>query len=272
MNELAQKIESFLGDFADESELNCISEEIALEPHVVGVRIYDRPLVRFGDAHDELFSEFLKPEAVGPQHLLPDEWLEGAKTVISYFFPMSERVCESNREGRRGSVEWFHARIDGQTFILEAGQQLVSMLEGLGYQAMRPAGTPRFDATFLDEENRANSFRSNWSERHVAYACGLGTFCLSKGLITDAGVAGRFGSVITTASIPVTPRPYSDLYEYCIMCGACAANCPVGAISLDTGKDHFACYDELMVSKQFYPGYYGCGKCQVNVPCERTRP
>ena len=269
---LAKLLESRLGDFTDESLKNRISAEAALEPQAIGMHMFDCPLVAYGDAGDELFTELLRPEVLGPQMRLPEEWVEGARSVISYFFPMSGQVRLSNRGTGRASIEWFHARIDGQAFILEAGRYLVSILEGLGYQAVCPAADARFAATFLSVEDRAQSFRSNWSERHVAYVCGLGTFSLSKGLITEAGTAGRFGSVVTTAALPPTVRLYDDLYEYCIMCGMCAERCPVNAISIETGKDHFACYDELMASKAFYPGYYGCGKCQVDVPCEFRRP
>ena len=82
---------------------------------------------------------------------------------------------------------------------------------------------------FWTEET--SRFTSSWSERHVAFVCGLGTFGLSKGLITEKGICGRFGSVVTTAELPRTERPYTGIYEYCIQCRACARNCPVGAIS-----------------------------------------
>ena len=36
---------------------------------------------------------------------------------------------------------------------------------------------------------------SDWSERHAAYAAGLGTFGLTRALITEKGIAGRFGSL-----------------------------------------------------------------------------
>ena len=37
-------------------------------------------------------------------------------------------------------------------------------------------------------------FRTN----HAAYLCGLGTFGLSRGIITKPGMAGRFGSIMKT--------------------------------------------------------------------------
>ena len=34
-----------------------------------------------------------------------------------------------------------------------------------------------------------------------------------------------------------------ELDEYCSMCGACSRQCPVNAISMETGKVHQLCYD-----------------------------
>lgn len=69
-----------------------------------------------------------------------------------------------------------------------------------------------------------------------------------------------------------TERPYSDVYEYCLKCGACAKKCPVGAISVKSGKHQLPCgmYQKLMMKK--YSPRYGCGKCQVGVPCEFKNP
>ena len=78
-------------------------------------------------------------------------------------------------------------------------------------------------------------YASNWSERHVAYVCGLGTFGLSKGLITERGMAGRFGSIVTDAELAPTPRKYSDPFEYCTKCGACQFRCPAKAIDKSRG-------------------------------------
>ena len=94
-------------------------------------------------------------------------------------------------------------------------------------------------AQSLDDHNESTlSYTSNWSERHVAFVCGLGTFGLSKGLITKKGIAGRFGSIITELTLSPDQREYHCIYEYCSMCGACVKNCPVNAISLDKGKNH----------------------------------
>lgn len=72
---------------------------------------------------------------------------------------------------------------------------------------------------------------SNWSERHIAFVAGLGTFGLSKSLITKRGCAGRYGSVITSLPFKSIRREYDGVYDYCSMCGECIARCPSGAIT-----------------------------------------
>ena len=269
---LKELIETELAAFTAADPGNVIAPEAALEPEAQGLHMFDAPLIGVAAADDPLFEELRRPEAVGPQMRLPEDWLEGARSVVSYFFPMSEQVRTSNRSDGHASPEWFHARIDGQAFILKAGAMLVELLKAQGWNAICPAASPEMAPIFLDDADPAHSFTSNWSERHVAYAAGLGTFSLSKGLITERGMAGRFGSVVTDAPLPATERPYSSFDEYCILCGACIARCPVGAISLESGKDHFRCYEEMTASKRYYPGYLGCGKCQTGVPCEYQRP
>lgn len=270
--ELLARIEQELASFAAHDERNRIAPGQALRSDLAHMCLFDAPIVGVASAADPLFMRFCEPQAVGPQFRMPDEWLPGAASVVSYFFPISERVRESNRTGQWASDEWLHARIDGQAFILSAGRFLVGLLRDAGFDAMCPAASEEMRVVYLNGDDPADSFRSNWSERHVAHAGGLGTFSLSKGLITAHGMAGRLGSVVTAAELPPTQRAYDGLYDYCIRCGACIERCPVGAISFDKGKDHYRCYDMMMASKQLHPGYLGCGKCQVDVPCEFARP
>ena len=113
---------------------------------------------------------------------------------------------------------------------------------------------------------------SRWSERHAAYVCGLGTFGLSRGLITEKGMAGRLASLIVSEKWQASKRNYSRMDEYCIRCGACAGRCPVHAISLEKGKNNILCNEHLERMKAKYMPRYGCGKCQVGVPCEFRAP
>ena len=55
------------------------------------------------------------------------------------------------------------------------------------------------------------------------------------------------------------------------MCGACM-RCPGGAITLEEGKSHTACSAYVNKMREKYAPRFGCGKCQVKVPCERGIP
>jgi epoxyqueuosine reductase len=125
------------------------------------------------------------------------------------------------------------------------------------------------------------SYASSWSERHAAHAAGLGTFGLCDGLITAKGKAMRVGSVVARISIEPTPRPYSDHRAYCLYfdngtCGKCIDRCPVRAIT-EAGHDKEKCRQHLARSREYvkktykFEGY-GCGLCQVAVPCEAGIP
>jgi len=233
-----------------------------------GARIYDAPIVGFACTGDPLFDTLKKPEVVGPKHRSPLEWLEVAETVISYFLPFTEYVRESNRTEGLPSEQWVSARIDGEAFNNCVRRHCLELLEKAGERATVPPFVKDF--SIVDR-------RSNWSERHVAYIAGLGTFGLSKSLITARGSAGRYGSVITTAKIAPTPRTAATWYEACPFltsgaCGDCIARCPSGAIT-EQGKDVAKCsnYLDTVVRPKFAPRY-GCAKCQTNVLCESQSP
>lgn len=233
-----------------------------------GMTIYDAPLVSIAAADDPLFARLKEPEVVGPHYLAPAEWLPGARSVISYFLPFTEAVRSSNRQPGLPSSEWVSARIDGEAFNVSARKMLVAMVERLGGQGIAPAIDPRFEV---------QPVTSNWSERHVGYVAGLGTFGLHRHLITARGSAGRIGSVVTTLALAPTLRSYEDPYENCLWfrdgsCGICLDRCPTGALT-EAGKDKYICkhYLEETVWAIFKPRY-GCAKCQVAVPCEDALP
>jgi len=257
-------------EYVDTAPENRISAEVALSPELAGVRIFERPIFGFADASDPMFEELRRPEAVGDCLMLPNEWLGGAKSVISFFLPFTEEIKESNAQDLlETSALWLHGRIEGQAFLNKLTLFIAEKLRDMGCEAVVPSLDKRFK---IFRNYNGLEFTSCWSERHAAFVCGLGTFCLSKGLITEKGVAGRFGSIITTAALEPSERKYSGIYEYCTMCGACVHNCPVDAISLETGKDHKKCSDYLDITMVKYKPRYGCGKCQVKVPCQSGIP
>jgi len=266
-----QGIVKIAQEFVQKSEFNYLSKETALSEELVGMKIFEEPIFAFGSADDDGFNLLKDPSAIGEHFLLPSEWLPAANTVISYFLPFTDEVIKGNKTDKHWpSNEWLHGRIEGQSFVNSLSRYINSELINAGYQSIVPALDKRFWSSKEDQILR--SFSSNWSERHVAFVCGLGTFGLSKGIITRKGMAGRLGSVVTELKLEPDEKNYKDIYEYCSMCGACAKKCPVNAISLENGKNHKLCSDFLDITAEKYKPRYGCGKCQVGVPCERKIP
>lgn len=262
------------GEFLRASGRNTVPPEEALEPELAGMEIFQPPIFGFGRADDPMFEELKNPRAVHPEFLPPRAWAEDGETVIAFFFPFTRQVREANgRSMDQVSRAWLHGRIEGQELVAAYSTHLRDLLRAAGWTAAAPSLESRF--------RKLGEFASNWSERHVAYVCGLGTFGLSRGLITEKGMAGRFGSVVTSCPLPPTRRWYTSLTQSCILCGKCARNCPAGAIDPARGalegKDHIRCLAWLNTTYQPPAGprqkiRYGCGKCQVRVPCEARAP
>lgn len=252
---------------------NFVAAEEALQPEIAGMRIYDEPLFGVASADDPLFLALRRPGVVHPGEMTPRDWVPGAKSVVAFFLPFSQRVINSNSDAKNTSDEWLHGRIEGQIAMEALGERLKKLLEDEGCAAAFPTTDARF--------KMLEPYASNWSERHVAYICGLGTFGLSKGLITERGMAGRFGSIVTDAELAPTPRRYSEPFEYCTKCGACQFRCPAKAIDKSRGyalaKDQKLCDAWVTSTKRPPHGphsrvRFGCGKCQTRVPCSRGIP
>lgn len=274
----AKEIKVRMDDLLQNSGLNVRSRETGeANAGPGGLRLYEEALVGVAAADDPLFRRFREPGVVGPHYLLPEDWLPGARSVVSVFLAYTETVRVSNRADKAlPSQEWLIGRIEGQQLIQNLlCEALMEALRRSGGSVNAPMLDPRF-RSWSDaggpEEPGGPAFTSNWSERHTAYACGLGSFGLSRGIITEKGMAGRLFSVITTQAVAPSPRPYTDRYEYCTQCGACVRRCPARAITLEKGKKHPPCAAFLDHTRELFSPRYGCGKCQTAVPCESRRP
>ncbi len=245
------------------------------------------PLIGFARGEDPLFQDFKKH--VGDFHwtqveafslAFPGEKVQAEElSVISWVLPQTEETKNDNRLQTFYPAErWARARIYGEHFNVALREHMVRFLNQKGYQTLAPM--------VLTQWRRQNSdkygFASTWSERHAAFACGLGTFGLCDGLITPLGKAIRLGSIIARIRIEPSPRPYSDHHQYCLFyskgtCGKCIDRCPVGAITR-AGKDKQKCLNHLWpttheyVKQSFGFDGYGCGLCQTGVPCESEIP
>lgn len=250
--------------------------------------IFDTPLVHFANGDDPIFTEY--KTIIDPTHLTPREALAKAYhkspedmpsrlSVISLILPITGKIRQSNRKRRTTpSRLWAYARWYGEKFNDALREHMVNFLTEKGLLAVAPVLQPYFKVTLQSE---GKGYYSNWSERHIAYAAGLGTFSLSDGFITQRGITHRCGSVVTDLELPVNPRTASSPYANCLFyvngrCQACIKRCPVKAIT-ENGHDKAKCWDYLFLkqrplNKKYGVGISGCGLCQTKVPCEFTNP
>jgi len=238
-----------------------------------GMKFFGDPIFSVCRADDPIFTELRKPEVVGPHHKMPVDWLPGAKSVISVFLPYEHSIVESNSDPIEPSMEWLYTRIDGQAQLLALGAAIIDALRAEGYGAVMPITEKGFKTRVSQMPDPGLEdfppFSSNWSERHVAYAAGLGTFGLSTCFISKIGSAGRIISIVTDWDAAPDEKDYDDWLGYCNKCGVCIKNCPGDAFYTDKyGKDHGLCGSHIRKTCAKYTPRYGCGKCQSGVPCQ----
>ena len=258
--------------------------------HLQGWRepAFDLPHIGFASAADPIWLTF--KDAVGEFHWTPAEAFAlafpGASvpadelSVVSWILPQTRLTREEQRKQKEMTGErWARARIMGEEYVNNGLRKfLVTALAGRGVQAVAPFLLPEWGG----RQSERFVFSSTWSERHIAHAAGLGTFGLCDGLITPVGKAMRTGSLVVRAVLPPTLRAYRHHQEYCLFynsgsCGACIKRCPAGALSF-AGHDKRLCSDFLYKTTAAYVREtwnfdgYGCGLCQVGVPCESRIP
>ena len=267
-----------------------------------GQPIFEEPLVAVADGDDPLFDRFRT--VVSASHLHPRQLLEqhaalGADLthirVAVWVLPFAEPIRRSNRVEGWPSQLYSAARNNGGALNYAVRLRLTQLLRCQGHAAIAPVLSEGYEAFRSD----AHVFSSTWSERHAAYAAGLGLFGLSGALITSLGTNVRLGSVVTNLPLTPTPRHGEGHRAPCLVsegnvCGKCVARCPVGAIS-SAGLDKTACYamrkavrerciDTYTQTLHLLPapittrgskrlGYsLGCALCQCGVPCEGRFP
>ncbi len=276
-------MESTIKDFINNSPENSLKNE-------ENDKAWVDPLVGFSGGDDPLFQEF--KEHIGSFYWTPLEIFSKTfpvlrvkpddLTVISWILPHNQRTKSDNRaQTAYPSERWVRARVHGEEANEKLRTHVVATVQESGHEAVAPMLSPFFER----KTSERYGFASTWSERHAAYASGLGTFGLCDGLITPGGKAMRCGSVVARIKMPPTERPYSDHHAYCLfftkgLCGKCIERCPVDAIT-ESGHDKVKCrqYVRGVVPEYIRSRFglpegkaYGCGLCQTGVPCESKIP
>ena len=252
--------------------------------------MFDEPLIGFASGDDPIFDEY--KEVVGNFHWKPrdllqqfaeDEKYEGSLeniSVLVWILPIVKETVKSNaKQDEFPSVRWAHTRDSGEKFNVQLRHHIAGMMRDEGYLALAPMDT-KYWQMIIDERV---GFASSWSERHAAYAAGLGTFSLNDALITPRGIAHRVGSIVVNMKLEPSPRTYEDHRANCLFynsstCGDCIKRCPAGAIS-EAGHDKTICSQyvyakciEGLREKYKIDVTTGCGLCQTKVPCSMKIP
>lgn len=215
------------------------------------------PVIKYGDVNSLLFDKL--KELVDPMHYHPLDYLPNAAAVLSYFLPFKKEVEQSNVNGTLISEPWALAYEHSNKMAAYINEKLCSFINELGFDACPPKDAGMINDGFP---------RSRWSQRHVAYVCGHGTFGLNNMLISDKGCVGRYYSVIT--ALPVeTDRVVAE--ERCIYkknggCKLCVSKCVAGALT-ETEFKRLRCLDQCNINEEIYPLAGACGKCVVGLPC-----
>lgn len=275
--ENAKWLRFLIKDYTARSEGNRMESDGA-EP------IFGEPLVGFASGADPLFQAC--KEHIGDFYLTPAEVFRKVFSsralrldelaVISWVLPAGPAVLAEQAEAEKHpSRAWVRMRHYGERLNEALRMFVMQNLMDAGVEAVAPVLEPFYASR---HPGAPLNPCSNWSERHVAFAAGLGTFGLCDGLITERGKAMRAGSVVTRLPLYPTPRPYGeDLHAYCLhythgTCGKCIERCPVGAISPD-GHDKELCMRYVtetlppLMKSEHGIETDACGLCQAGVPC-----
>lgn len=224
--------------------------------------LWQPPRLRLGNARHPRLAE-LRSEAVVSEHFLPEDFLPGATTIVSYYLPFRREVGESNRGGQMASDLWGLAYRATNAMAAELNPVLARLLEREGFRAAVPENIGYSRDTLT----------SRWSQRHIAWLCGHGTFGVNNMLITDQGCCGRYFSIV--ADLPVE---HDDIavgenctYKKKGACLACVKRCVNDALQT-SGFDRHRCFAACSDNARQQQGAFICGKCVVGVPCSFRNP
>ncbi|MFX0004810.1 MAG: hypothetical protein ACFE9J_15185, partial [Candidatus Hermodarchaeota archaeon] len=182
-----EELIQFLEIIFRESVLNRLPDKYG------GGKIFSSPLIGVAQGDDPIFQKY--KEIIAIEHLTPLElWLsEGFESlvpsnlrIISIVFPFSEKIREESKNVSKNSQITLPAEIYcvgrnyATAFKKEICSKIIEFFKKKGYRAAAAILSESFSIIRPEKE----IVYSTWSERHIAFATGLGTFSLHEGLIT----------------------------------------------------------------------------------------
>jgi len=252
---MREKLEAFVKEYVKECSESPLTKSK-----------WEEPVFAYASTKDPIFKDL--KTIIGAYHKLPEDIMEDGKTVITYFIPIARSIADSNIPGYFSSEDWVYAYFETVDLINVVNEGLKKLFADNGYKIAVTADHRSWDP---------KTMQCDWSHRHAAYIAGLGTFGLNRGLITEKGVCGRIGTLITDAEIEPTMRPQEEfcLYKRNGSCRICLNKCPVSALDLPDIYDNKKCMDVTYENAEKYKGIGFadvCAKCMTGVPCSIKKP
>jgi Uncharacterized Fe-S protein len=227
---------------------------------------YRKPIVGFTTADDPGFMELRN--TISPNHFFPEDMLPGARSVVSFFVPVSEDIALGNIEEKIPSFDYAHVKWAQKGLMADiiAGLSVRLKEDGIRCSVNTEGKIP-----FVLEPPY-----HPWLQKPIAVMCGVGRFGINRQIITESGCAGRLGSVVIDAETEPTGKIEEELCPYFIdkSCGVCVRNCPVGALGYDC-IDRHRCKMQIHSIHERYNGdkkiVDSCAQC-VALPCATGLP
>ncbi|MGD2187629.1 MAG: 4Fe-4S binding protein [Desulfobacterales bacterium] len=245
-------------------------EYVASEPARMGIEgFWQTPLLASAPI-DGRFDRL--PQIAFNEHVHPHDLLPTARSLIVFFIPFKRELIKENKQGDRPCRNWGLAYVQTNNLIERLSQALQEYLAAGGFKSGLTPATHNFDEGTL---------MARWSHKHLAFLANLGRFGTHHMLITPAGCAGRFGSLVTEAEIE--EHAHIDTNEACLLkagkkCGECIEACPVNALS-ENGFERRKCWNRLNENLAILDyladlphSTHVCGKCAALMPCSFSNP
>lgn len=261
---MKEKVREFIGAFVADYERQ---DDIATS--------WGEPLVGFASADDSYIQSL--PKLIRKGHGAPREVLDDASIIVAYFVPFTRELAKTNlTDTGLASPEWARAYEETNAMFKFLNEALITFLRTRGYDG----GVSPKASTFYQDE-----LVSDWSQRHFAYAAGLGTFGVNNMLITKRGCCGRYNTVVTNLDVEPDGQTEGEhcLYKKDGSCLICVKHCPIGALSAEKYNRHLCyelCKKNASIHTEFGSSYLDesgdgasgrgsevCGKCVTQSPC-----